>query len=90
MAPPPSISHTSSVGEGAGESKLRWGVERPDRSERRLRTAELVDEDVDGRELGGWVEGPVLGTVVGRGGAGSFEDVTARGCGTEVASGVAV
>jgi len=90
MAPPPSISHTSSVGEGAGESKFRWGVDRPDKSESRLRTAELVDEDVDGRELGGWVEGPVLGTVVGRGDAGSFEDVTARGWGTEGASGAAV
>ena len=83
MAPPPSISHTSSVGEGAGESKFRWGVERPDTSERRLRTAELVEEDVDGRELGRRVEGPEVGIVVGRGGAGSFGDVTARGWGTE-------
>jgi hypothetical protein len=83
MAPPPSISHTSSVGEGAGESKIRWGVERPDRSERRLRTAELVDEEVDGRELGGPVDGPEVGMVVGIGGVGSFGDVTARGRGTE-------
>ena len=52
MAPPPSISHTSSVGEGAGESKLLWGVERPDIPDRRLHMAELVEEDVDGRELG--------------------------------------
>jgi hypothetical protein len=79
MAPPPRISHTSSVGDGAGESKLRWGVERPDMSERRLRTAELVDEDVDGRELGGRVEGPEVGVVVGMGGIGSFELVRARG-----------
>jgi hypothetical protein len=79
MAPPPSISHTSSVGEGAGESKIRWGVDRPDKSERRLRTAELVEDDVDGRELGGRVEGPEVGVVVGMGGIGSFESVTARG-----------
>jgi hypothetical protein len=79
MAPPPSISHTSSVGEGAGESKIRWGVDRPDKSERRLRTAELVEEDVDGRELGGRVEGPEVGAVVGTGGIGPFEIVAARG-----------
>jgi hypothetical protein len=83
MAPPPNISQTSSVGEGAGESKFRWGVERPDTFERRLRTAELVDEDVDGRELGRRVEGPEVGVVVGRGGIGSLEDVKARGWGTE-------
>jgi len=79
MAPPPKISHTSSVGDGAGESKFRWGVERPDTSERRLRRAELVDEDVDGRELGGRVEGPGAGVAGGMWDAGSFEDVTARG-----------
>jgi hypothetical protein len=62
---------------------MRWGVERPDRSERRLRTAELVDEEVDGRELGERVDGSEMGIVVGIGGLGSFEDVTARGRGTD-------
>lgn len=31
--------------------------------DRRLHMTELVEEDVDGRELGGWEEGPEVGKV---------------------------
>ena len=72
MAPPPSISHTSSVGDGAGESKFRCGVERPDILDRRFRTAELVDDEVDGRELKG-LDGGIVGEI----GSDSVMDVEA-------------
>lgn len=57
-------------------------MDRPDTSDKRLRIAELEDEDVDGRELGG-LECVVEGAATSV----SASDVNARGGGTDETEG---